>query len=71
MKHFRGIATRYHKLAETYGGLLSLVCWFVGTRATRRGPSPHGRTPFLKTAGAPTEMMPFHDVTENDRTAAS
>jgi len=44
VKHFRGIATRYHKLAETYAGLLSLVAWFCGTRATRRGPSPHGRT---------------------------
>ena len=39
VKQFRGIATRYHKLAETYGGLLSLVCWYVGTRTTRRGPS--------------------------------
>lgn len=41
VKQFRGIATRYHKLAETYAGLLSLAAWFCGTRETRRRASPY------------------------------
>ena len=40
-KQFRGIATRYCKLAAMFEGLLSLVSWFVGTRRTRRGSSPY------------------------------
>ena len=41
IKQFRGIATRYCKLAVTFCELLSLVCWVVNTRTTRRGRSPH------------------------------
>ena len=41
VKQFRGIATRYCKLAATFCGMLSLVAWFCGTRETRRGPSPY------------------------------
>ena len=41
IKHFRGIATRYCKLAETFTALVALVCFVVNTRATRRGPSPY------------------------------
>lgn len=43
LKQFRGVATRYCKLAVTYGELLSLCCFVVNTRATRRGPSPYLR----------------------------
>lgn len=43
LKQFRGIATRYCKLAVTYCELLSLVCWVVNTRPTRRGASPYLR----------------------------
>ncbi len=42
-KQFRGIATRYCKLATMFAGRFSLVAWFVGTKHTRRGPSPHCR----------------------------
>ena len=41
IKQFRGIATRYCKLADTFSALVQLVCWVSGTRRTRRGPSPH------------------------------
>ena len=41
LKQFRGIATRYCKLAVTFCELLSLVCWFLNTKETRRGRSPH------------------------------
>ena len=41
IKQFRGIATRYCKLALTFTEMLSLVCFAVNTRTTRRGPSPH------------------------------
>ncbi len=40
-KQFRGIYTRYHKLAIMFEGLVHLVSWVVGTRDTRRGLSPH------------------------------
>lgn len=43
IKQFRGVATRYCKLAVTYCELLSLVCWVVNTRPTRRGASPYLR----------------------------
>ena len=36
VKQFRGIATRYCKLAVTYEGLLSLVAWFLGTKENQR-----------------------------------
>jgi len=42
LKHFRGIATRYCKLASTFVSMLSLCCFVVNTRATRRGASPYG-----------------------------
>ncbi|WP_419917380.1 IS5 family transposase [Candidatus Poriferisodalis sp.] len=41
LKQFRGIATRYCKLASTFASLLSLGCWVLNTRATRRGASPY------------------------------
>ncbi len=41
LKQFRGIATRYCKLAITFTEMLSLVCVVVNTRQTRRGPSPY------------------------------
>ena len=50
-KQFRGIATRYCKLAAMYEGLLCLVAWFTGTRSTRRGPSPHTRQAGVDGAG--------------------
>ena len=43
VKQFRGIATRYCKLATMYAGLFGLAAWFVGTKTARRGPSPHRR----------------------------
>lgn len=43
LKQFRGIATRYCKLAETFSELLSLVFWHLNTKEGRRGPSPHSR----------------------------
>lgn len=42
-KQFRGVATRYCKLAEMFEGMLSLVAWYVGTSRTRRGPSQYER----------------------------
>lgn len=42
-KQFRGVATRYCKLAEMFEGMLSLVAWYVGTSRTRRGPSQYRR----------------------------
>ena len=41
LKQFRGVATRYCKLALTFGELFALCCVVVNTRTTRRGPSPH------------------------------
>lgn len=41
LKQFRGIATRYQKLASTFLSLLSLCCYVVNTRPTRRGASPY------------------------------
>ena len=41
LKQFRGIATRYCKLAATYLALTLLVAVVINTRTTRRGPSPH------------------------------
>ena len=35
IKHFRGIATRYHKLAETFCAGLHLVTWFLRTRGRK------------------------------------
>lgn len=32
LKHFRGVATRYCKLAVTFTELVSLVCWYINTR---------------------------------------
>ncbi len=32
LKQFRGIATRYCKLAVTFTELVSLVCWYINTR---------------------------------------
>ena len=45
VKHFRGIFTRYQKLTDTYGGLLCLALWQMGTRKTRRGASPYHSDP--------------------------
>lgn len=41
LKQFRGIATRYQKLASTFLSMLSLCCFVVNTRSTRRGASPY------------------------------
>ena len=41
LKQFRGIATRFAKLTEMFGGMLSLVAWYVGTKTSRRGPSTY------------------------------
>ena len=35
IKHFRGISTRYHKLAETFCAGLHLVTWFMRTRGRK------------------------------------
>lgn len=43
LKQFRGIATRYCKLAETFSELLSLVFWHLNTKEGRRGALPHSR----------------------------
>ncbi|MXZ02757.1 MAG: IS5 family transposase [Chloroflexi bacterium] len=32
IKHFRGIATRYCKLAETYGAFVKIAAWVIATR---------------------------------------
>lgn len=42
-KQFRGIATRYCKLAETFSGMLSLVSWFLATKDGRRERSPYSQ----------------------------
>ena len=41
LKQFRGIATRYCKLATTYLALVTLAAVVINTRDTRRGASPH------------------------------
>lgn len=43
LKQFRGIATRYCKLAETFSEPLSLVFWHLNTKEGRRRASPHSR----------------------------
>ena len=43
VKQYRGIATRYCKLEATFAGMLDLVCWVVGTKPSRRGPSRYER----------------------------
>lgn len=43
MKRFRGIATRYCKLAVTFLEMACLVAWYVSTTAKHRKPSPHHR----------------------------
>ena len=35
IKHFRGISTRYHKLAETFCAGLHLMTWFLRTRGRK------------------------------------
>ena len=40
-KQFRGMATRYGKRATMFQGMLSLVAWFLGTKAVQRGVSPY------------------------------
>ncbi len=35
IKHFRGVSTRYHKLAETFCAGLHLVTWFLRTRGRK------------------------------------
>ena len=42
-KQFRGLATRYCKLACTFAGLVNLVGWYIGTKQHQRKPSRHGR----------------------------
>ena len=37
LKQFRGIATRYCKLAAAFVAMLNLACFVVNTRETRRG----------------------------------
>lgn len=41
VKQFRGVYTRFCKLAIMFEGLVHLVGWVVGTRDTRRGASPY------------------------------
>ena len=43
IKQFRGVATRYCKLAESYAAFVKMATWFVETRSTRR---PVQRPPF-------------------------
>lgn len=40
-KQFRGVATRYCKLALTFEAMVELVCWVINTKPNRRGPSPY------------------------------
>ena len=41
LKQFRGVATRYCKLASTFASMLSLCAFVVNTKPNRRGPSPY------------------------------
>ncbi len=41
LKQFRGIATRYCKLAATYTALICLAAVVINTRPTRRQASPY------------------------------
>ena len=43
IKEFRGVATRYCKLADTYAATLYLVAVFVATREQEHGRNPGGR----------------------------
>ncbi len=40
-KHFRGIAARYCKLAETFAGAFQLVTWYAQTREGWKRSSEH------------------------------
>ena len=69
IKQFRGIATRYHKLAVNFSGLVNLAAWYIGTRSTRRGPSSYERQ--LGLDGTPdrqTTLAQGMDGVENSRT---
>ncbi len=44
IRDFRGIHTRYCKLAEMFRASLDLVAWYLGTKEQRRGASPFHRT---------------------------
>ena len=41
LKQFRGIATRYLKLLESFEAFFDLACWYLATKETRRGPSKY------------------------------
>ena len=43
IKEFRGVATRYCKLADTYAATLYLVAAFAATREQEHGRNPGGR----------------------------
>ena len=36
IKQFRGVATRYNKLGDSYCAMVHLASWIIETRATRR-----------------------------------
>ena len=57
VKQFRGIATRYCKLEATFAGMLDLVCWFVGTKRTRRGESQYQRQ--IEPSGTNGRQLPL------------
>ena len=51
VKQFRGIATRYSKLVESYKAFISIVAWYLGTKAGGR----IEKTPVYKKSKRSTE----------------
>ena len=41
LKQFRGIATRYLKLVDSFEASINLACWYLATKENRRPPSKY------------------------------
>ena len=41
LKQFRGIATRYMKLVDSFEAFINLGCWYLATKSNQRGPSKY------------------------------
>ena len=41
LKQFRGIATRYLKLVDSFEAFINLACWYLATKENRRPPSKY------------------------------
>lgn len=58
LKQFRGIATRYHKLAATFIALVQLHTWQLNTKRKRRPASPYLKKAKSKPEAKPPNVRP-------------